>query len=218
MPTPSISKRTAAFGSHARFWISTCVVAAAFWFAGSSPTFIIRVIWAWLAGSSTMLLLSLNTMIHAEVHHIKAMAAKQDPGQHVIFGLVVAGAWFSLLAIGYLIGGTKGMPQEDVAWHLALSGVTILCSWLLIHSAFTFRYAHLYYMGHHNGLSFPSTEEPDYLDFAYFAFVIGMTGQVSDVTISSRTIRRVALAHGILSFVFNTIILAMSINLLAGML
>jgi uncharacterized membrane protein len=107
-----------------------------------------------------------------------------------------------------------------------LSVLAVIVSWCLLHTVFTFRYAHLFY---HNpnitrldkqrrGVLFPDETPPDYLDFAYFAFVIGMTCQVSDVQIASRPIRHLALLHGVLSFGFNTVILALSINLISGLL
>jgi uncharacterized membrane protein len=88
---------------------------------------------------------------------------------------------------------------------------------------FTLRYAHYYY-GEGDGakavggLEFPNDDAPDYLDFAYFSFVIGMTAQVSDVAISSKSLRTLALVHGILSFCFNTVILALTINTVSGLL
>ncbi len=93
----------------------------------------------------------------------------------------------------------------------------------MVHTMFTFHYAHIYYdddennAAHHaGGLEFPK-EKPDYLDFAYFSFVIGMTFQVSDVEISARLIRRVALLHGLLAFLLNTFVVALTINLIAGL-
>jgi uncharacterized membrane protein len=100
----------------------------------------------------------------------------------------------------------------------------VICSWFLLHTMFAYRYALLYYGDHpldpdqHTvGLQIPNELWPDYLDFAYFAFVIGMTFQVSDIEISSRTIRRVALVHGILSFLFNTVIVALTINVVVDL-
>jgi uncharacterized membrane protein len=98
--------------------------------------------------------------------------------------------------------------------------LTVVSAWLLMHTAFTLRYAHLYYANadHIGGLDFPGKELPDDLDFAYFSFTLGMTYQTSDVSISDRSIRRLALGHVLLSFVFNTIILALAINLILSRL
>jgi len=112
-----------------------------------------------------------------------------------------------------------------LALHLTLTVLTIVGSWLLVHTIFALHYAHAYYQpaasskdGDAGGLDFPSDWEPDYWDFMYFSFVIGMTSQVSDVEVNSRVMRRLALLHGILSFFFNTAILAMSINIIAGLI
>ena len=102
----------------------------------------------------------------------------------------------------------------------------MVSSWFLIHTVFAMHYAHGYYRDEDEGpdfasaggLEFPNEKEPDFLDFAYFSFVIGMTCQVSDVQVSSQGMRRLALVHGLLSFVFNTVILALSINLASGLL
>jgi len=104
-----------------------------------------------------------------------------------------------------------------------LGGLAVAASWTLTHTTFSFRYAHLFYgdadadPGDDGGLAFPGEPAPDYWDFLYFSFVIGMTCQVSDVQVTSHRIRRLALAHGVLSFLFNTIILALAVNLLASM-
>jgi uncharacterized membrane protein len=100
----------------------------------------------------------------------------------------------------------------------------MLLSWIMVHTVFTFHYAHMYYdvpdegsSKISGGLDFPGEKEPDYIDFAYFSFVIGCTFQVSDVEISSRKIRRMALLHGLLSFGLNTFVVALTINLIAGL-
>ncbi len=106
-----------------------------------------------------------------------------------------------------------------------LSVAALLLSWLLIHTLFAFHYARLYYFlpeggdEHHRGLKFPDEDdEPDYLDFAYYSFVVGMTSQVSDIAVLSRRMRRLTLIHGVLSFIYNIAILAMSINIIGGVI
>jgi uncharacterized membrane protein len=137
---------------------------------------------------------------------------------------VLLSAVTSLFAVAVLIGEAKGLSKQIVTGHLLLAGATVISSWILIHTAFTLHYAHVYYrlqdddvtiLG--SGVEFPSEKGPDFLDFAYFSFVIGMTCQVSDVQISGRNIRRMALVHGLLSFLFNTVILALTINLASGL-
>jgi uncharacterized membrane protein len=129
-----------------------------------------------------------------------------------------------VVAIG-LILQDKGNNNSLLFLHLGLSIATIVSSWLLVHTIFAQHYAHSYYREDRtldeckaDGLDFPGEIEPDYWDFLYFSFVIGMTSQVSDVNVTSRQIRRLSLIHGILSFFFNTTILAMAINIVAGSL
>jgi uncharacterized membrane protein len=139
---------------------------------------------------------------------------------------VVLAAVTSLFAVAFLVGGAKGLGKRALTEHLLLAGATIVSSWFLVHTVFTMHYAHAYYRDEDEdpntsgsgGLEFPNEKEPDFLDFAYFSFVIGMTCQVSDVQISSSGMRRLALVHGLLSFLFNTVILALTVNLASGIL
>lgn len=152
-------------------------------------------------------------------------ARRQDSGRWLILSLITAAACASILAIVFLLQNTKQAAPSIVVLHVSLSVVTIAGSWLLVHTIFASHYARLYYQDgktlaecKQEELDFPGDLDPDYWDFLYFSFVIGITSQVSDVTIQSRSIRRLALIHGILSFFFNTSILAMSINIIAGLI
>ena len=154
---------------------------------------------------------------------LRVLASREDASRPVVFVVVIS-------AIVGSLGGVLLLLKNQTAWLLSegletaiyIAGVTF--SWILLHILFTSRYAHLYYGDHATkkgemarGLEIPGNEAPDYMDFAYFAFVIGMTFQVSDITISSRQIRRVVLAHGILSFLFNTVIVALTINVVVNL-
>lgn len=148
---------------------------------------------------------------------------KQDDGVKVIFAIVTIAVCFSVFGAIVLML-ENGDSSRNKVLHTIISLSPILLSWLLLHTMFTIRYAHLYHdhgtLGTGSkigGIDFPTDEEPDYLDFAYFSFVIGMTFQVSDITISSRRIRRFALMHSLISFAFNTIIVALTINTIAGL-
>jgi uncharacterized membrane protein len=118
---------------------------------------------------------------------------------------------------------TRDMHPAQKNLHIALVAITLLASWLMVHTTFAFRYAHEYYSrdaggaDFDRGLEFPGEKKPDYLDFVYFALVLGMTFQVSDVQITARKMRRLAAVHGLLSFLFNTIILALTVNIAAGL-
>jgi uncharacterized membrane protein len=155
---------------------------------------------------------------------IRAVAQRQDVGRTVIFIFVIIVACAALFAVAFLI--RSGKPEEQhLSIHLLLALATIVLSWLLMHAVFGLRYAHRFYDDsaidaekHAGGLKFPEEDLPDYRDFAYFSFVIGMTCQVSDVDVTSRKMRRLALLHGILSFGFNTVILALTINTVSSFL
>jgi len=155
---------------------------------------------------------------------VRKNAKLQDSNRTFIFLFVIASSIMSLGAIIFLLMSAKGKTGEGVAFPVILALASVLVSWWLVHTLFTLRYAHLYYEPEHaqkpvGGLDFPGNEkDPDYLDFVYFSFVIGMTFQVSDVEISSKRIRRLALFHALISFAFNTAIVALSINIVAGLM
>lgn len=163
-------------------------------------------------------------MLKATPATMRLHAQQEDEGRLTILTLIAVAACASLLAIGFILHD-KGLSGNLLLLHLALSIVTIVGSWLLVHTIFALHYAHGYYQTgktlHEckaDGLDFPGESDPDYGDFLYFSFVIGMTSQVSDVEVTSRSLRRLALLHGVLSFFFNTTILAMSINIIAGLI
>ena len=165
---------------------------------------------------SLVLYLSLaaHLMASSEIAHIRERAAREDEGQVAILVLTVAAALASLAAIFAQLGVHDGRGAP----HIALATVTILLAWAFIHTMFALHYAHEFYdeeVG--GGLAFPGgATEPDYWDFVYFSFVIGMTSQVSDVGITSQVIRRTATAHGVVSFVFNAALLALTVNIAAS--
>ena len=165
---------------------------------------------------SLVLYLSLaaHLMASSDIADMRERAAREDEGQLTILVLTVAAGLASLGAIFAQLGVQTGRRPA----HVALAAVTILLSWAFIHTMFALHYAHEFYdeaLG--GGLAFPGgTAEPDYWDFVYFSFVIGMTSQVSDVGITSQPIRRTATAHGVVSFVFNAALLALTVNIAAS--
>jgi uncharacterized membrane protein len=190
----------------------------------SKLSLLTRVIIAWDAGVVCLLALVFLMMLSATAQKMRRRAQRQDSSRWVILTSLVGAACASLLAIGFMLKDNKGLSAAILTLHVTLSGVTVICSWVLMHTTFALHYAHSYYrddsetpiVDDTEGLDFPSEKQPDYWDFLYFSFVIGMTSQVSDVQITSRPMRRLALVHGLLSFFFNTVILALSINLIAG--
>jgi uncharacterized membrane protein len=173
-----------------------------------------RALVGWDIAIGLYLALAFRLMTNCDVNRIRRRAAHQDEGRITILVLVVASALASLLAILAELGG--GNRQSA---HLALAAVTILLSWAFTHTIFAIHYAHEYYSDiapKAGGLNFPGEETPDYWDFVYFSFVVGMTSQVSDVAVTSRPLRRLVAAHGAVSFIFNATLLALTVNMAAG--
>ena len=181
-----------------------------------------RALLAWDAGAGLYLALAWIMMLRASVERMRRRAKQQDDGAVVVLALTVFASLASLAAIALELIGAKSYSSHTQHLHLALSVVTILCSWFLVHTAFALHYAHEFYEdtpGTKQGcLSFPGNSEPKYLDFVYFAFVLGTTSQTSDVTISSSAMRRLALIHGVIAFFFNTTLLALVVNIAAGLI
>jgi uncharacterized membrane protein len=154
-------------------------------------------------------------MSRCGIAHIRHNAVLQDDGRFVILVVTALGAFASLAAIVSELGAAHRSPPE-----LIFATATIAMTWAAVHTAFALHYAHEFYRGAKpGGLDFPKgheDEHPDYWDFVYFSFVIGMTAQVSDVGVTDRMIRRTATAHGIVSFVFNTALVALMVNIAAS--
>jgi uncharacterized membrane protein len=169
---------------------------------------------AWDAGVFCFLLLTFRVIADHSIDSIRRRAATLDTTASALMTIVVAAACASLYGLILNLDALPGHPTLRVV----LAGVTVAGSWSLIHTVFSLHYAHFYYAAPEGGLIFPGGEDPNYYDFLYYGFVVGMTCQVSDVQVSSSGLRRLTLVHGVLSFVFNTVILAMAVNIGAGLL
>jgi uncharacterized membrane protein len=173
----------------------------------------------WDIGVVCYLILTFWMMGHASVDEIRRRAGMQDENGFVIPVLTAAAAIASLIAVV----AELGYATSGAAWdNLALGMGTIVLSWLFMHTIFAQHYAHEYYGEHRNsrvgGLDIPGQQEPDYWDFLYFSFVIAMTSQVSDVQITSKSIRHMVNVHGVLSFFFNLAILALTVNMISNLI
>jgi uncharacterized membrane protein len=180
-----------------------------------------RALLAWDVGVGLYLALAWVMMLRSDLERMRRRANVEDDGAVVILTLTVITSIASLVAILVELIDVSDLPPHEVSLRLALVVITIVLSWAFIHTAFALHYAHEFYdddvQGPQACLVFPGTDEPDYVDFAYFAFVIGMTSQTSDVQITSKAMRRLAVVHGVISFFFNTTLLAVTINLAAGL-
>jgi uncharacterized membrane protein len=202
----------------------------------------IRFVGAWDLGIVAFLTLVLGMVVRATPQTVRFRARREDEKAWVILVLVVGAALASMIAIGIVLHQAKDLKGWLATGAIALAGLTILLSWLMAHTMFALHFAHAYYGDEPGaddgppdandkaagaetrvgdvagGLEFPGEKEPDYWDFLYFAFVVGMTCQVSDVQVSSRRMRRLTLGHGLIAFLFNTVVLALCINILASLL
>ncbi len=182
-----------------------------------------RALLAWDAGSVVFLALIAIMFRPSRDSTIQADATRQEEGEWTVFAIIIAATVASFAAIIGEFSASKAMAPSAKLLHVGLVAATLLGSWLLTHTVFSLRYAHEYYETKPGGdvvggLAFPGGQNPDYWDFFYFSIVLGMTFQVSDVQIESREMRRLATVHGLLSFLFNTVILALSVNIASGLL
>lgn len=178
-----------------------------------------RALLAWDAGAALYLILALSMMGRANLQHMRARAEREDDGALAVLLLALFAGLASVAAIVAEMSGVKAEPAYARELHFILMAITLLCSWTFVHTCFALHYAHEYYAPHRDpALDFPHSPEPDYWDFMYFSFVIGTTSQTADVNIVSRTMRRLALLHGVVAFFFNTTLLALVINIAAGLL
>ena len=182
---------------------------------------ITRLLIAWNAGAGLYVALATVMMVRSTHQHMRHRAQLQDDGQLIILALVVVAGVASLAAIGGELAVVKDMHGSVKIAHIVLAGLTVLSSWAFIQVMFCLHYAHDYYAaachGHPAGLQFPNDEQPDYGDFFHFAAVIGTSGQTADINFASKAMRRIGTVHCILAYLFNTTVLALLINIGAGL-
>jgi uncharacterized membrane protein len=180
-----------------------------------------RILAGWNAGGWLYLILVAFKMAQAEVEGIKRQSTLERESRIVVLVVVIFGSIFTILALFAQLMAIKSEHGIDRTLSIGLSVSTIFLSWLLIHTVFAIYYAHEFHREGHGardqggGLDFPDDSTPDYLDFLYFSFVVGTTAQTSDVEVCSRAMRRVVMLHGILSFFFNTAVIALAVNIAA---
>ncbi len=175
-----------------------------------------RVLVGWDAGVLLYLVLIWRVAANARVERIRYRAAVTDEGAVALLLFTTAAALASLAAVIAELGHSPGSLQ------IILGIGTVLLSWIFMHAIFALHYAHEFYgegRDHRiGGLIFPGDEDPDYWDFLYYSLVVAMTAQVSDVQISSKTIRRLTTVHGVISFFFNVAVLALGINIVSSLM
>jgi len=212
-----IQKRSALFILLASLFSGIAVYLVSFFIEMSV---LAHVMFGWDGFCLVLISLHWYMFLHTSVAETHLKARMQDETRAEIFSIVVISTFAGLLAVVLLLINKDIKPLDMI---VAIAGMFL--SWFLVHTTFSMRYAHLYYGDDQDGntekkgsgLEFPGDEEPDFVDFAYFSFVLGMTFQVSDVEISDRKIRRLSLLHSLIAFIFNTVIVALTINAIAGL-
>lgn len=210
----------------ARPRLAISVVAGAATTALLPPTLaqheITRLIVGWDTGTCLYLLLAILMMFRSSHERMRSRALEEDEGRIVLLALVVISSLISLGAIVAELTVVKDMHGMQRYAHVALVALTLVSTWAFTQIMFALHYAHDYYAalarGNPGGLAFPGDHAPDYGDFLYFACVIGTSGQTADVDITSRTMRRTGLAHCVLAFLFNTTLLALTINIASSLI
>jgi len=177
-----------------------------------------RLLTGWDVGAATYLTVIYWVMNGAEAATIRRRAVVMDDGR---FAILILTAFAAIASLGAIVVELVDKENAHNPRHLALAVATIALSWGLTHTIFALHYAHEFYAERRHtdgGLAFPGKEEPDYWDFLYFSLVIGMTSQVSDVAVTSKQLRRIVAAHGVVSFFFNATLLALMVNIAASAL
>lgn len=186
-----------------------------------------RAILGWDVGCAAFLWTTLRHVAERDAPFIRRVAARQDEGRGIILGLVLALSAASLAAVAVELSLAKGAHGLDKALRVALATGSVSVSWFVTQLIFALHYAHEYYAPddggdpaslQQGGLRFPGDDAPDYWDFVHFAVVIGAAAQTADVAFTSKRMRRIGTVHSLVAFTFNTAILALTINVLAGLL
>ncbi len=181
-----------------------------------------RMIAAWDVGALVLLASVALMFIRAAPIDMPRKAEAQSEGEWTVFWVTLAGVLFSFFAVSGALHNASHLAPGAARFRLSLVAATVVLSWLVTQTVFAMRYAHDFYRSDGagalaRGLQFPDEDAPDYWDFLYFAVVLGMTFQVSDVAITARRLRRLATVHGVLGFVFNAVIIALTVNLAAAL-
>ena len=184
----------------------------------------LRGLLGWSVGVAVYLALAWWLCECFDAKRTRDRAQAQDETSVVLFMLMLLASMACVAAIVIMMQQGSNLSGMERSLHVVLSVVALITSWLFIQTIFAFHYAHRFYQEARRsepagaGLQFPGGQDPDYFDFLYYAYVVGMTSQVSDVQVNSREMRRLTLVHSVLSFGFNMLVLALSINVVAGML
>lgn len=202
----------------ARIRLATAIGAGLIGGALSSPVAAWQVssLIGWCIGAATFLGIAWAMLLRSDSERTREVATRVDETRLTADVTVLSASIASLLGVGFILLKASSAKGAAVAAMTALAALAVVLAWAMVHTVFTLRYADLYY-SHGGGIDFNDDEDPDYRDFAYLAFTIGMTFQVSDTDLQSKVIRHTAMRHGLLSYLFGASIIAMTINIVAGL-
>ena len=200
-------------------------VAAIVWFFVKKihQTVLLTIISTWCAFAFSYVITSWIVMFTRKVEQIKKMAKEEDGSKTFVIIFTIVASIAAMVTV-LLMVISSGNSEKNELLTVLVCFFSVMLSWILVHTILTFHYAHVYYDDdasgknpNRGGLNFPEDDAPNYLDFAYFSFVIGMTFQVSDVEVTDKKIRRLVLLHGLISFLLNTFVVAITVNFIAGL-
>jgi len=201
-----------------RLLLIALIGVASFFMLSSTPSIMVRLAISWIIASGLYVLSTFLMMYFSTKENIARLAEKEDDGAIFILLIILLGSITSLVIIVIIMTDMKSLMVSDTATVISLVLLTYISSWLLIHTAFTLHYAHIYYQEYektkHPPLIFPDTIHPNYIDFLYFSMLIGMTCQTADVNIAHSRTRFLAMIQGFTAFIFNTTLLVLTINLI----
>ncbi len=193
---------------------------AAFLLLSSTLSLAIRLAISWIVAGGLYLFLTYLMMYFSSKENILSLSRKEDDGAAIVLLIIVLASVASLFAIVMILAGVRSLSIAEAIPRIVLVIMTYSISWFFVHTAFSLRYAHVYYQEFEKTkeapLIFASKLKPTYIEFLYFSMVIGMTCQTADVTIANSRMRYLVMIQGITAFIFNATLLAMAINLIAG--
>jgi uncharacterized membrane protein len=187
----------------------------------TEQTWLRQALIGWNVAVWLYLVMVIPAMNRADHHRVREVAAKQDESAGLVLGVLTVGIALTMAAVISELSGAGKASDGEQAVHYIYTAVTVIGSWLLLGVLYCFHYAHIYYNSQHKEpeLKFPDDGlDPNYWDFMYFSFTISVAVQTSDVCVMTRTMRKLVLSHSVLSFLFNLVILGLSINIAAGLM
>lgn len=223
--TKQVSKNSFFLNMHPlqRILLSVALSVVAFFVIPKDENPLIETMILWIVFAFVYLITGWIILYTRPIGEIKKTARKDDGSKLFVFLMVLLSSFASFVIVLLIMISKASDDNQGMFIFVSITG--ILLAWFMVHTLYTFHYAHMYYDNDPDdnskdaeGLEFPGEEDPDYIDFAYFAFTIGCTFQVSDVEINSKMIRRSVLWHGLLSFALNTFVVALTINMIAGLM